>query len=122
MAAAARDATGANGPTAGGSRAKTQVAANARMTPTTSPSPSSRTTSSTRSSNPDVSGLSIQAMSPIVSAIAIGSLTPDSASSVRARRRLISVKRSVAKTAAASVDATTAPRRNASSHVRSKSR
>ena len=68
-----------------------------------------------------MSGLSIHAIRPIVSAIAIGSLPPDSASSVRASRRLICVKRSVANTAAASVDATTAPSRIASSQVRSNS-
>ena len=92
-----------------------------QRSPTTSPRPIWRTTSSTSWSNPSVSGLSIQAISPIVSAIAIGSLPPDSASSVRASRRLICVKRSVANTAAASVDATTAPSRNASSQVRSNS-
>ena len=59
-----------------------------------------------------MSGFSIHAISPSVRAIAIGSLPPDSASSVRATRRLMCVKRSVANTAAASVDATTAPEQN----------
>ena len=68
-----------------------------------------------------LSGCSIHAISPSVSAIAIGSLPPDSASSVRARRRRMCVKRSVAKTAAASVEATTAPSRTDSSQDRSKS-
>ena len=49
---------------------------------------------------------------PIVSATAIGSFAPDSASRTRARRRRTSVTRSVENTAAASVDATTAPSRN----------
>ena len=42
-------------------------------------------------------------------------VAPDSASSVRASRRLICVKRSVANTAQRPVDATTAPSKNASS-------
>jgi hypothetical protein len=67
------------------------------------------------------SGCSIQAISPIVSAIAIGSLPPDSASSVRAIRRRMCVNLSVAKTAAASVEETTAPSRTASSQLRSNS-
>ena len=54
-----------------------------------------------------------------MSAIATGSLTPVSASSVRASRRRMCVNRSVAKTAAASVEATTAPSSTASSHERS---
>ena len=66
-------------------------------------------------------GRSIQAIRPSVSAIAIGSLPPDSASSVRASRRRMCVKRSVAKTAAASVEETTAPSSTDSSHERSKS-
>ena len=66
-------------------------------------------------------GCSIHAINPSVNAIPIGSLPPDSASSVRARGRRMCVKRSVAKTAAASVAATTAPRRTDSSQDRSKS-
>ena len=53
--------------------------------------------------------------------MAIGSFPPDSASSVRARRRGIRVERSVANTAAASVDATIAPSSIASSQERSNS-
>ena len=87
-------------------RAKTQVARAPRTTPTTRPIPIWRTTTSARSATPYVPGsCSIQAISPTVSAIAIGSLPPDSASSVRASRRRIWVMRSVAKTAAASVEA-----------------
>ena len=56
-----------------------------------------------------------------MSAIAIGSLPPDSASSVRASLRRIWVVRSVANTAAASVEAITAPSRNDSSQESEKS-
>src|SRR6266508_2382166 len=61
----------------------------------------------------------IHSISPIVSAIAIGSLPPVSASNVRARRRRMFVNRSVANTAAASVEETTAPSRTDSSQERS---
>ena len=114
--AAATDATGANAPIDSGIRANTQVATAPSAMPTRRPSPSWRTTRTTRSPNPCVPGCSIQAIRPSVSAIAIGSLPPDSASRVRAIRRRMCVKRSVENTATASVDATTAPRRNASSH------
>ena len=73
----------------------------------------------TRSGNAK-SGSSIQAMRPMVSAIATGSLRPVSASSVRASRRRMCVNLSVANTAAASVEATTAPSSTDSSHDRSK--
>jgi hypothetical protein len=76
---------------------------------------------SSRFPKPFDSGCSIQAISPSVSAIAIGSFPPDSASSVRAKRRRMCVKRSVENTAAASVEATTAPSRMASSQLRSNS-
>ena len=77
-------------------------------------------TANTRSGNPNV-GSSIQEIRPIVSAIATGSFRPVSASSVLAIRWRMCVNRSVAKTAAASVDATTAPRSTDSSHERSNS-
>ena len=72
-------------------------------------------------SKPYASGRSIQAIRPSVSAMPVRSFPPDSASSVRASVRRMCVERIVAKTAAASVAATTAPSRNDSSHVRSKS-
>ena len=63
----------------------------------------------------------IHAIRPSVSATAVGSFAPDSALRSAASRRRSVVKRSVAKTAAASVEPTTAPRRNAAAGERSSS-
>ena len=84
-----------------------------------SPIPSCFTIRKTTSSSLKV-GSSIQWMRPSVNAIAIGSFRPVSHSSVRARRRRTWVWRSVAKTAAASVDATTPPSRIDCGQSRSK--
>ncbi len=108
-AAVAIDATGTKGSIDAGSRANAQEAPRPSRAPKTSPSASSPTTSRPKPTGPI--SPSIQPMRPIVRATANGSLPPDSASSTRATRRRSGVKRRVANTAAASVEATTAPSR-----------
>jgi hypothetical protein len=81
--------------------------------------PRLRTVRTIASPTPHV-GSWIAAMQPSTSTTAIGSLTPDSPSSERARRRLSVEPRSTANTAAASVAATVEP--SSSAYLNSTSR